>query len=89
MSDTEIDLDPTEQARRRAAEKLADDRDELEAYFFDFLEARRDQKRWKGTLAEQDAAAMRLANAAMKQALEELEYPFATVPLYFDVKAPQ
>ena len=83
--DTELDNDPAEQRRRDAAERLTDLRADLADMMHMWLEERRDRKEWDGSQNYAHELAQKMADAAMRKVLPELEYPEFTVPVYFDL----
>lgn len=86
--DTEIDLDPREQKRRRAAEKLEAQLEIFEDAAFDALENARDAGLWIGKLEDQRTDAKKMANAMMRIFLGGADIPPDTLPWYFKLKEP-
>lgn len=83
--DTDIDLDPHEQRRRDAAERLTDLREEMASDMLTWLEQRRDRGDWSGSLKHAQELAQKMADAALRLWLPEAEVPSATIPHYFDL----
>ena len=71
--DTEYDLDPQEQRRRRSAWILQDFSEEAYDQAFSALDTARDQGDWSGSLGAQKDAAKRIASAAMLALYAECE----------------